>query len=234
MTIDIFVNELEKSGIIITDSQLQKLEKYFVILREKNKIMNLTKIIEKTDVYLKHFYDSLTIVKILNLNKNIKLCDIGSGAGFPGIVLKIMFPELNITLIDSLNKRVKFLNYVIEELDLDKIKAIHCRAEEYAKSNIELYDVVTARAVAKTNILLELSMPMLKVNGTFIAMKAKIDEEIQEIDSTCKKLNCKLEKIETFKLPIEESIRNLISFRKISSTDKKYPRKFEQIKKNPL
>lgn len=234
MIIDEFVSELSKLGINITDYQLQQLEKYYNILIEKNKVMNLTRIVEKEEVYLKHFYDSLTLCKIVNLKENKKLCDIGSGAGFPGIVLKIVFPELDITLLDSLNKRVNFLNDVIKELDLKNITAIHCRAEDYSRKNIETYDIVTARAVAKTNILLELAMPMLKINGQFIAMKANIDEEIENIDKTCNELNCKLEKIETFKLPKEESIRNLISFSKLLTTNKKYPRKFEQIKKNPL
>lgn len=234
MKIDEFINELQKIGIEINDDQLKKLEKYYNILKEQNKVMNLTRIINKEDVYLKHFYDSLTICKIVDLNKPKELCDIGSGAGFPGIVLKIIFPQLNITLIDSLNKRITFLNYVIKELNLININTIHCRAEEYAKDNIEKFDIVTARAVAKTSILLELSIPMTKINGIFIAMKANIDEEIPNINNTCDKLNCKLEKIETFKLPKEESIRNLICFRKLQSTNIKYPRKFEQIKKNPL
>jgi len=196
--------------------------------------MNLTRITKKEEVYLKHFYDSLTLCKNVNLYKNKKLCDIGSGAGFPGIVLKIVFPELDITLLDSLNKRINFLNKVIKDLDLKNIKAIHCRAEEYSKENIESYDIVTARAVAKTNILLEIAIPMTKINGIFVAMKANIDDEINNINHACTELNCKLEKIETFKLPKENSIRNLISFRKIQPTNIKYPRKFEQIKKNPL
>ncbi len=234
MTIDEFVDELQKLGINITDYQLQQLEKYYDILIEQNKVMNLTRIVEKEEVYLKHFYDSLTLCKIVNLSKNKKLCDIGSGAGFPGIVLKIVFHELDITLLDSLNKRIVFLNNVIKELELQNIKAIHCRAEEYSKENIETYDLVTARAVAKTNILLELAIPMTKINGLFIAMKANIDEKIDNINHACTELNCKLEQIETFKLPKENSIRNLISFRKMESTNTKYPRKFEQIKKKSL
>ena len=234
MIIDEFVSELQKLGINITDYQLQQLEQYYNILIEQNKVMNLTRIVEKEEVYLKHFYDSLTLCKIVNLSKNKKVCDIGSGAGFPGIVLKIVFPELDITLLDSLNKRINFLNSVIKELGLKNIKAIHCRAEEYSKENGETYDIVTARAVAKTNILLELAIPMTKINGFFIARKANIDEEIDNINHTCTELECKLEKIDTFKLPKENSIRNLISFRKLKSTHIKYPRKFEEIKKNPL
>lgn len=234
MIIEEFVNELQKLGINITDYQLQQLEEYYNILIEQNKIMNLTRITNKEDVYLKHFYDSLTLYKIINLSNFKKICDIGSGAGFPGIVLKIVFPELDITLLDSLNKRVNFLNTVIEKLNLTKIRAIHCRAEEYSKENIEIYDVVTARAVAKTNILLEIAMPMIKINGLFVAMKANIDSEMDNINNVCNVLNCNLEKIETFKLPKEDSIRNLISFRKTQQTNIKYPRKFEQIKKKPL
>ncbi|MBE6153371.1 MAG: 16S rRNA (guanine(527)-N(7))-methyltransferase RsmG [Firmicutes bacterium] len=234
MEINEFINKIKKLGINITESQLQQLEQYYELLIEENKVMNLTRIIEKKEVYLKHFYDSLTLCKIIPLNKNKKLCDIGSGAGFPGIVLKIVFPNLNITLLDSLNKRVVFLNKIIKELNLKDIEAIHCRAEVYSRENVEKYDIVTARAVAKTNILLEIASPMIKINGSFVAMKANIEDEITNINHTCKELNCKLEKIETFKLPIENSIRNLIKFTKINSTNIKYPRKFEQIKKNPL
>ena len=234
MIIAEFVNEISKLGINITDYQLQQLEKYYHILIEKNKVMNLTGIVEKEEVYLKHFYDSLTLCKIVNLKENKKICDIGSGAGFPGIVLKIVFPELDIILLDSLNKRINFLNDVIKELNLKKITAIHCRAEDYSRKNIETFDIITARAVAKTKILLELAIPMLKINGIFIAMKANIDEEMENIDKTCKELGCKQEKRETFKLPKENSIRNLIGFRKKVTTNKKFPRKFEQIKKNPL
>ncbi len=156
MTISEFIEELKKLNIEPTEEQLNQLNKYYELIVEYNKVMNLTGITEKEQVCLKHFYDSLTIAKVIDLNKEETLCDIGTGAGFPGIVLKILFPNLKITLIDSLNKRIEFLKIVIKELNLNNIEAIHTRAEEYAKDNIEKFDVVTSRAVAPLNILLEL------------------------------------------------------------------------------
>ena len=155
MNINNFIDYLEKLGIKYTNCQLNQLEMYYEILIEYNKVMNLTGITNKEDVYLKHFYDSLTISKIIDLNNYNSLCDIGTGAGFPGIVLKIFYPNLKVTLIDSLNKRINFLNDVIQKLKLTNIEAIHCRIEEYAKINREKYDIVTARAVAPLNILLK-------------------------------------------------------------------------------
>lgn len=229
-----FVRELEKLNINLDESKLSKLNRYYEILITWNEKINLTAITNKSDVYLKHFYDSLTIVKAINLNKNLSLCDIGTGAGFPGIVLKICFPNLNITLVDALDKRIKFLNIVIEELDLKDIKTIHARAEDYAKETREKFDIVTSRAVAKLNILNELCIPLVKTNGYFIAMKANIDKEIDESKSSLVKLNSKIENIISFKLPKEESIRNIIKIKKEKVTNKKYPRNFGKISKNPL
>ena len=148
MNKDRFINEVKNLGIEITDKKMDQLEKYYELLIEYNKVMNLTGITEKEEVYLKHFYDSLTISKIIDLNNENSLCDLGSGAGFPGIVLKIFYPNLSIVLVDSLNKRINFLNKVIEELELKDIIAIHSRIEDYSKENKEQFDVVTARAVA--------------------------------------------------------------------------------------
>ena len=173
MTREEFLLELEKINIKLTNKQLNSLDKYYELLIEKNKKINLTTITQKEEVYLKHFYDSLTITKIINLNENISLADLGTGAGFPGIVLKIVFPNLNITLVDSLNKRINFLNEVIKELDLKNIKTVNSRIEEFSKSNIEKYDVLVSRAVSKTNIILELGTQALKINGysTFITQE---------------------------------------------------------------
>ena len=234
MEINVFIEELEKIGIKVTEQQLQQLEKYYELLVEYNNVMNLTGITDKKEVYLKHFYDSLTLNKVIELNKVNSLCDIGSGAGFPGLVIKILFPEINITLVDSLNKRITFLNTVIEELGLQNITAVHSRIEDFARQNKEKYDIVTARAVAKTNILLELSMPLIKINGQFVAMKSNVEEEIININKTCKLLNCSFIKREEFDLPIENSLRTLLVFQKNCPTNEKYPRKFEKIKKNPL
>ena len=228
-----FIIEVEKLGIEVTDEKLQKLERYYELLIEYNKVMNLTGITQKEDVYLKHFYDSLTLVKVIDLNSIDSLCDLGSGAGFPGIVIKIFYPNLKVTLIDSLNKRINFLNIVINELKLKDITAIHTRIEDYAKINKEKYDVVTARAVAQTNILLELGINLVKIGKYFIAMKGNIEQE-NNFDNALEKLNCSLGNILKFKLPIEESNRCLIKIVKEKSTSKLFPRTYNDIKKRPL
>ena len=229
-----FIEEVKKLGISIDDDKLNKLEKYYELLIEWNEKINLTAITEKEEVYLKHFYDSLTLIKAYNLNQNIKVCDVGSGAGFPGIVLKIFFEDIDITLVDALNKRINFLNLVIDKLNLKKVHTIHSRAEDFAKNHIEEFDLVTSRAVAKLNMLNELCIPIVKINGYFIPLKANIDEEIKESEKSLKILNSNLENIISFKLPIEESIRNLVIIKKIGKTSNKYPRSFDKIKKNPL
>ena len=234
MTIEEFINELEKINIVVTDDKLKKLEKYYNLLIEENKKINLTAITEKESIYLKHFYDSLTLNKIINLNEIESLCDIGSGAGFPGIVVKIFFENIKITLIDSLNKRIEFLNKVIKELSLKNIEALHERVEEYGIKNREKYDLVTARAVAPLNILLEYSIPLVKVDKYFIAMKSNIDEEIKNINHISKELDIKEEKVVEFLLTYENSKRTLLCYKKISKTNKKYPRRYSIIKQKPL
>lgn len=224
MNLELFIEELKKLGINLSDDQLLKLEKFYDLLIMWNDKMNLTRITNKQDVYLKHFYDSLTLIKTVDLTKNLYLCDVGSGAGFPGIVLKIAFPNLRITLIDSLQKRVKYLNEIIKTLELSDIEAVHIRAEDYAKNHREEYDIVTARAVANLRILSELCIPMVKENGYFIAMKANIEEELDISKEIIKELSSKIEKIETFYLPIENSIRNIIKIKKESKTNPLYPR----------
>ena len=232
MNLDLFIEETKKLGITLTSQQLEKLAKFYELLISWNQKMNLTRITEKEDVYLKHFYDSLTISRVIDLNQDLTLCDVGSGAGFPGIVLKICFPNLKITLLDSLQKRVNYLNEIIKDLELKDIEAIHTRAEDYAKENREKFDIVTARAVANLKVLSELCIPMVKVNGFFIAMKANIEEEIENSMEILKKLDSKIEKIETFYLPIEDSIRNIVLIIKENKTNKIYPRRMEKIKKN--
>jgi len=233
MNKDNFIKEVEKLGIEITETKLYQLEKYYEMLVEYNKVMNLTGITEKEEVYLKHFYDSLTISKIIDLNKEETLCDIGTGAGFPGVVLKIFYPDLNITLVDSLSKRINFLNEVIKKLKLEKIETVHKRIEEYSKENIEKYDVVTARAVAQMHFLLEVTIPMLKVGKYFIAMKGNMENEI-DYKYAMNKLNSIQKDIIKFKLPYEESNRTLIKIEKINKTQKIFPRKYNEIKRNPL
>lgn len=229
-----FVLALKDLKIDITEEKLDKLDKYYNLLIEWNSKINLTRITDKEEVYLKHFYDSLTLSKIIDLNKDISVCDIGTGAGFPGIVLKICFENLDITLVDALNKRVVFLNDVIEKLNLEKINVYHRRAEDFAKENREKFDLVTSRAVSRLNILDELCIPLVKVGGNFVAMKANAKEEIEEAKKGIEKLGAKQDDTIIFNLPKEEAIRTLVKYKKYKKTDIKYPRVFDKIKKNPL
>lgn len=228
-----FKEELSKLGIVLTSTQENQLEMYYNLLIEWNNKMNLTGITERNSVYLKHFYDCITLIKAIDLTKNLKIVDVGSGAGFPGLVLKIVFPNLNVVLVDALNKRINFLNHVIESLKLENIVAIHDRIENYAKNNLEVFDLVTCRAVAKLNIISELCLPLAKVNGYFIPMKATIEDEISDT-KYLEVLKSKVESVITFNLPIENSVRNLIVIKKYGSIDKKYPRQYDKIIKNPL
>lgn len=230
----IFKEELEKLGINLTRLQEEQLEKYYCILIEANKNINLTAITEKKDVYLKHFYDSLTLIKAYNLKEKIEVCDLGTGAGFPGIVLKIVFPELKMTLVDSLEKRTNFLRHVIEELNLKNIEVITDRIENFSKKNKESYDLLISRAVAKTNILVELGAQALKINGYFLLMKSNFLEEITSANNAFKILNLKLDEIIEFTLPVENSKRTIIKIKKMGATNSKYPRDFAKIKKNSL
>ncbi len=229
-----FIEELEKLDIKITKSQMEQLDEYYHLLKEWNQKINLTSIIEEKEVYLKHFYDSATLNKIINLSHIETLCDIGTGAGFPGIVLKILFPHLKITLVDSLNKRIEFLNIVIDKLNLKNIQTIHERAEEFSRKNQEKYDVVTARAVSHLAILLEYCAPAIKINGFFIAMKANISEELKESKNAMNLLKMKLIQKVEFNLPIENSKRTLLKIQKLEKTPFKYPRKYIEIKKKRL
>lgn len=234
MNNDQFIVALKDLNIIPTEEQLNQLEQYYELLVEWNEKINLTAITEKKQVYLKHFFDSLTVCKIIDLDKQKNLCDIGTGAGFPGVVLKILYPNLKITLVDSLNKRIVFLNHVIEKLGLKEIETIHARAEEFAKDNREKYDVAIARAVAPINILLEYCVPLIKENKYFISMKGDISQEIKTLDASLNKISAKLIKTVEFLLPEEASKRTLLLISKDKKTSIKYPRKNAEIKKNPL
>lgn len=228
-----FIKELEKLNIQLTEEKLKKLDDFYKLLIEKNKVMNLTAITEKNEAYLKHFYDSLTVCKIINLNQKISICDLGTGAGFPGIVLKIIFPNLELTLVDSLEKRCKFLQEVKKELNLD-FNIICSRIEEFSINNKEQYDVLISRAVAKTSIILELGIQALKIDGFYILMKSNVDEELKNIDNCLKKLDLTLLKKEEFELPKENSKRTLLMFQKNKSTNDNYPREYSKIKKKNL
>lgn len=208
---------------------------YEKILIEENIKYNLTSITNSNDIYIKHFYDSLLIKKICCLNKNVSLIDIGSGAGFPGIPLKICFPNLSITLLEPNGKRSLFLQKVINTLHLNKIEVVNLRAEEYVKTSREKYDYATARAVAKLNILSELSLPFVKINGHFIAMKGlNIEEELNEANNSIEILGGKIIAQSNFELPQNLGQRQLIKIEKVKKTPQEYPRIFSKIKKNPL
>lgn len=228
-----FINALKELNISVTPLQLEKLDIYYNLLIEENKKYNLTAITNKEDVYLKHFYDSLTLTKIITLS-NQHICDIGTGAGFPGIVLKIIFPDLKVTLLDSTEKKCKFLKLIISKLNLNNIDVINERAEIYSKTTREKYDIVTSRAVAPLKHLLEYSIPLVKVNGYYIAMKGDISKEIVGINIYEKKLDIKEVKRLSFELPKENSIRTLIKYQKIAKTNIKYPRKYTEIKKKEI
>ena len=233
MNKELFINELKKINISLTDTMLEQLDTYYELLVSENKKYNLTAITDEEQVYLKHFYDSLALSKAIELNKQ-SLCDIGTGAGFPGMVLKIAFPNLNVTLVDATEKKCKFLKMVIDKLKLKSIEVINARAEEYSKENREIYDIVTSRAVAPLKHLLEYSIPLVKVDGTYIAMKSDIETELIGIENYENKLSLYNRKILKFTLPVEESTRTLISFNKSQKTNMIYPRRYNEIKKKSL
>lgn len=229
-----FLEALKNKGIILSKKQIQQFELYYQTLVEWNEKMNLTAITQKEDVYLKHFYDSLTISFDYDFH-NQSLCDIGAGAGFPSIPLKIIYPDLKVTIVDSLTKRITFLKHLTEILELDNVTAISARAEEYAINHRESFDVVTARAVARLNILDELCLPLVKKEGDFITLKGlKAKEELKEAQQGIEKLGGKVIKETHFTLTDENDHRCNIYIHKMKSTPQIYPRPFGKIKKKPL
>ena len=229
------VNDIIKKVVNPTEEQLDNLKKYYDILFVESNKYNLTNIKELEEVYIKLFYDSLLLSKTVDLTKTLTLADIGSGAGFPGLVIKIMFPSVHITLIEPTLKRCNFLNLVINELGLKDIEVVNARAEEYIKDKRESFDIVTARAVAPLNILLELAIPFLKVEGTFLAMKgSNATDELKEASKANNILNAKVEKEYIFNLPNDLGKRTIIKFKKMGSTKDIYPRLYSKIKKQPL
>lgn len=231
--------ELAEISVGLSDQQLSQFYQYYELLIEWNKVMNLTAITELEDVVTKHFVDSLSLVKAVpDLgSKKVKILDLGTGAGFPGIPLKIAFPELEITLLDSLNKRINFLNEVIGKLGLEEIQAIHGRAEDYGRDREyrEQYDYCVSRAVANLSTLLEYCMPYVKIGGAFIPYKSgKIEEELSQAKGAVKLLGGKIEDIVTFMLPKTDAERSFVIVRKNEGTSKKYPRKAGLPGKEPL
>ena len=230
---DEFYKEIEKLGISITPNMKQQLEEYENFLLEYNEHTNLTAIKTKKEVYLKHFYDSLTLTKIANLEKG-SLLDVVTGAGFPGLVLAIIFPNLDVTLLDSNNKKITFLKECITRLQIKNAHTVYSRAEDYTKIHRESFDFVTSRAVAELRILLELNIPAVKVNGLFLAMKGNIETELQSSLKTMQILGCSILEKQEFTLPYNGGVRTLLSIKKEKSTDLKYPRTYDKIKKKAL
>lgn len=226
---------LSALNLDFSDEKLKKFFDFMNLLLEKNKVMNLTGITEPKEVILKHFIDSLTILKYINENGSV--IDVGTGAGFPGIPLKIVEDSLEITLLDSLNKRINFLNEVIENISLDKTKTIHGRAEDFGQDAAyrEKYDVAVSRAVAPLNILLEYMLPFVKVGGKCICMKgSNCDEEIENAKNAIEILGGKIEKTEKFNLPNSDNNRTILVIKKTKKTSVQYPRKAGISTKNPL
>lgn len=234
MTPNQFKEACTKLGISLTEEQEQHLLRYYHLLVEWNEKINLTGITEQDQVYLKHFYDSLTLQQAADLYKVKTLCDIGTGAGFPGLVLKIVFPNLQVTLVDSLGKRIQFLNHVIADLELQGIEVVQARAEEYAQAHRNMYQIVTARAVAHLSILTEYSLPLVEIGGYFLPMKANLHDEVAMVEKVISILGGTIDSIVTFQLPMEESERNIVKIKKATATPSKYPRKYSDIKKHPL
>ncbi|MFX3622550.1 MAG: 16S rRNA (guanine(527)-N(7))-methyltransferase RsmG [Ectobacillus sp.] len=228
MNVQEFQNMLEEKGISLSPRQLEQFDKYYELLVEWNEKMNLTAITEKEEVYLKHFFDSVTAAFYYDFSEDVSVCDVGAGAGFPSIPLKICFPNLKITIVDSLQKRITFLNHLAVQLGLENVAFYHDRAETFAqKEGIrESFDIVMARAVARLSVLSELCLPLVKPGGTFIAMKgAAAQDEIENGNHAVQVLGGEIQKVSKFYLPFEDSERNIIEISKKRKTPKKYPRK---------
>ncbi len=232
MNKSVFIEEIKKLNINITDEMLEKLEVYKNFLQEYNEHTNLTAIKDDEAIYLKHFYDSMTIVKAIDLNKINNLLDIGTGAGFPGMVIKIFYPNLKVTLLDSNNKKIHFLQELSQKLNLE-VELINARVEDYAKNNLNKFDIVTSRAVANLRVLSELALPLVKENGLFIALKGNVVDELKESFSTIECLDSKI--INKIEFNFDNlGIRNIIVIQKNKATKQNILRSYDKIIKKPL
>ncbi len=231
------IEKASQVGVVLSDKQAEQFVKYYEMLIETNKVMNLTAITEWEEVLLKHFADSLALAKYVDFQTGEKVIDVGTGAGFPGIPLKIAFPELEVTLMDSLNKRIGFLKQVIAELGLEKIEAVHSRAEELGRNVAyrEQFDYCVSRAVANLAVLSEYCTPFVKKGGLFISYKAGgVEEEMIQAKKAIHLLGCELEKVENMELPGSDIQRNFLFIKRIETLSKKYPRKAGTPAKDPL
>lgn len=232
-----FIAALKEKGIELSETQIAQFKKYFELLVEWNEKMNLTAITDLEGVYLKHFYDSISASFYFDFTKVTTVCDVGAGAGFPSLPIKICFPHLQVTIVDSLNKRITFLNHLSEELGLQNVQFVHARAEEFGQNAKyrEQFEVVTARAVARLSVLSELCVPIAKEGGYFVALKAAAGpDELKDAKKAISTLGIQLKEEFAFLLPVEESERTLYIFDKIKSTPKKYPRKAGVPNKTPI
>ena len=232
-----FEEKLSLLGVSLTERQFTQFDQFYELLIEWNKVMNLTGITEYEEVNEKHFIDSLSIVKVVDINKINTVIDVGTGAGFPGIPMKIAFPHLKITLLDSLNKRIKFLNTVIEELGLKDIHTIHGRAEDYARQSEyrEQYDLCVSRAVANLSTLSEYCIPYVRISGMFVPYKSgEIDEEVKAAQTAIKVLGGTQKEVVKFQLPGSDIGRSFVKIEKIKATGKKFPRKSGMPSKEPI
>ena len=233
----LFQSSLAEKGINLSPQQMNQFDLYFDLLVEWNEKMNLTSITEKKEVYLKHFYDSVSAAFYFDFSEPLTICDIGAGAGFPSIPINICFPHLEISIVDSLQKRIKFLSHLTQELGLQNVKLFHDRAETFGQNQQyrESFDVVTARAVARLSVLSELCLPLVKEDGFFLAMKAAAAEE--ELDAGKRALQVlggRVQEIHSFELPMENSERTILVIEKVKKTPKKYPRKPGMPNKLPI
>ncbi|WP_442956501.1 16S rRNA (guanine(527)-N(7))-methyltransferase RsmG [Paenibacillus sp. YIM B09110] len=236
-TLKWFTSRMEESGITLSPHQLEQFDTYFRLLVEWNEKMNLTGITERDAVYEKHFYDSASLSFFVNIDKVERIADIGSGAGFPSIPLKICFPHLKVTIVDSLNKRIQFLNFLVEQLGVSDVSCVHGRAEDIAKlpEHRDSYDLVTARAVARLNVLNEFCLPFVRKSGLFAAMKgSQSEEEVREASFSLRELKAKIKAQHQLQLPNEQSERHIVIIEKLDATPRKYPRKAGTPLKQPL
>lgn len=232
-----FKEDLRSFSLQLTDLQINQFIRYYEMLTEWNSFMNLTGIIEYDEVMKKHFIDSLSLVKIFDVSAPCKVIDVGTGAGFPGLALKIAFPQMEVTLLDSLNKRIRFLDAVIEDLKLEGVTTLHGRAEDYARPGQlrEQFDLCVSRAVANLSSLTEYCLPFVKVGGCFISYKSeKLGEELIASKNAVFLLGGQLEKSEEFTLPDSNISRSLVCIKKVQPTPKKYPRKAGIPTKEPI